>query len=129
IRDFHVTGVQTCALPIYLRRLEEDLDLAAGLGVTAYRFSLSWPRLMPEGRGRPRREALALYDRMLDAVLERGLEPWPCLYHWDLPRAMQERGGWAERDTAYYLADHAEVVGELAAGRARRVFVMNEPNV
>jgi len=113
----------------HLRRLEEDLDLAAGLGVTAYRFSLSWPRLMPEGRGRPRREALALYDRMLDAVLERGLEPWPCLYHWDLPRAMQERGGWAERDTTYYLADHAEVVGELAAGRARRVFVMNEPNV
>ena len=113
----------------HLRRMEEDLDLAAGLGAGAYRFSLSWPRVMPEGKGRPRREALAVYDRMLDEVLARGLEPWPCLYHWDLPQALQERGGWRWRDTAYYLADYAEVVAELLAGRVRRAFVLNEPNV
>ncbi len=113
----------------HLARLEEDLDLAAGLGITAYRFSLSWPRLMPGGKGRPRRDALAVYDRMLDEALARGLEPWPCLYHWDLPQALQERGGWANRDTAFYLADYAEAVADLLAGRARRVFVLNEPNV
>jgi beta-glucosidase len=113
----------------HLARLEEDLDLAAGLGVSAYRFSLSWTRLMPAGKGRPRREGLAVYDRMLDEALARGLEPWACLYHWDLPQALQERGGWRNRDTAYYLADYAEAVADLLAGRARRVFVLNEPNV
>ncbi len=113
----------------HLARTHEDLDLAAALGVTAYRFSLSWPRLMPDGRGRPRRDALALYDRMLDEALARGLEPWPCLFHWDLPQALQERGGWRNRDTAYYLADYAEAVAGLLEGRAQRVFVLNEPNV
>lgn len=113
----------------HLRRMEEDLDLAAGLGAPVYRFSLSWPRVMPEGKGRPRREALAAYDRLLDEALARGLEPWPCLYHWDLPQALQERGGWRSRDTAYYLADYVEAVTELFVGRARRVFVLNEPNV
>lgn len=113
----------------HLKRLEEDLDLASGLGAPVYRFSLSWPRAMPEGKGRPKRDALALYDRVLDEALARGLEPWPCLYHWDLPQALQDRGGWRNRDTAYYLADYAEVAAELLAGRAKRVFVLNEPNV
>lgn len=113
----------------HLKRLEEDLDLASGLGAPVYRFSLSWPRVMPEGKGRPKRDALALYDRVLDEALARGLEPWPCLYHWDLPQALQDRGGWRNRDTAYYLADYAEVAAELLAGRAKRVFVLNEPNV
>lgn len=113
----------------HLRHMEEDLDLVAGLGVNVYRFSLSWPRIQPDGKGRPKREALDVYDRLVDEALGRGLDPWPCLYHWDLPQGLQDAGGWSNRDTAYRLADLAEVVGELLGGRARRVFVLNEPNV
>ncbi len=113
----------------HLAHVEQDMDLVAGLGVSAYRFSLSWPRLQPEGKGRPRREALDLYDRLVDEALARGLDPWPCLYHWDLPQPLQDRGGWRDRDTAYRLADYAEIVAEMLGGRARRVFVLNEPNV
>ncbi len=113
----------------HLSHVEQDLDLVAALGVSAYRFSLSWPRVQPEGKGRPRREALDRYDRLVDQALARGLDPWPCLYHWDLPQPLQERGGWWDRDTAYRLADYAEVVADVLGGRARRVFVLNEPNV
>lgn len=113
----------------HLARMEEDLDLVAGSGASVYRFSVSWPRLQPDGKGAPRREALDVYDRLIDEALNRGLDPWPCLYHWDLPQALQEKGGWGNRDTAYRLADYADVVGELLGGRARRVFVHNEPNV
>ncbi len=112
----------------HLARMGEDLDLVAGLGATSYRFSVSWPRVQPDGKGRPRREALDAYDRLVDEALARGLDPWPCLYHWDLPQALQDPGGWAERDTAHRMADYAEVVGEMLGGRARRVFVLNEPN-
>src|SRR5260221_9239346 len=96
-----------CAVPGHVRdgssgavacdhyhRWREDLDLAAGLGVGAYRFSIAWPRVFPAGSGAANAAGLDFYSRLVDGMLERGLEPWATLYHWDLPQALQERGGW-----------------------------------
>lgn len=113
----------------HVARLDEDLDLLVALGVDAYRFSVSWPRLAPSGRGRFRTEGVAFYDRVVDGLLARGVEPWLCLYHWDLPQVLQDAGGWANRDTAEYFADHVEGVAELFADRVEHWFALNEPNV
>ena len=69
------------------------------LGLDAYRFSISWPRVLPDGRGRPNQDGLDFYDRLVDELLANGIEPYPTLYHWDLPQALEDRGGWPERDT------------------------------
>jgi beta-glucosidase len=113
----------------HLARMEEDLDLIAGLGVDAYRFSVAWTRIQPDGRGAPRRAGLDVYDRVVDGLLARGVAPWVCLYHWDLPRALQEAGGWADRDTAHRFADYARLVAERLGDRARHWAMLNEPNV
>ncbi len=113
----------------HLRRMDEDLDLLADLGVGAYRFSTAWTRLFPEGGGRLRRQGLDLYERLVDGLLARGIAPWLCLYHWDLPQALQDRGGWASRDTALYFADYAAAVGEHLGDRLDHVLMLNEPNV
>ena len=113
----------------HFRRFEEDLDLLGELGVGAYRFSTSWSRLAPTGKGQYRSEGWTFYDRVIDGLLARGVEPWLCLYHWDLPQALQERGGWANRDTAHYFADHAARVAERVADRVKHLFMLNEPNV
>lgn len=114
----------------FARRFAEDLDLAAGRGgANAFRFSFAWPRVLPEGAGAPSAAGLAFYDRLLDAMLARGLEPWPTLYHWDLPSALQARGGWPERDTALRFADYAELVGRRFGDRLRRVLVLNEAEI
>ncbi len=113
----------------HLERLEEDLDLLAELGVGAYRFSTAWTRLFPEGGGRLRRAGLDTYERIVDGLLERGITPWLCLYHWDLPQALQDRGGWAQRDTVHYFSDYAAAVAEHLGDRVRRFLMLNEPNV
>jgi len=113
----------------HYHRLDEDLDLIAELGVHAYRFSTGWSRLSPAGRGRYLAAGWEFYDRVIDGLLKRGIEPWLCLYHWDLPQALQERGGWANRDTAHYFADHAERVAEHVGDRVGHLFMLNEPNV
>lgn len=112
----------------HYRRLEADLDLLAELGIGAYRFSTSWTRLA-SSRGRSKPEGWAFYDRVVDGLLERGIEPWLCLYHWDLPQSLQERGGWANRDTVDYFADHAARVAERLGDRVSHWFMLNEPNV
>lgn len=113
----------------HLARMEEDLDLMAELGIGAYRFSTAWTRILPEGSGRPHRSGLDVYERLVEGLLERGIEPWLCLYHWDLPLALQERGGWASRDTALYFADYAALVAERLGDRVERFLMLNEPNV
>ncbi len=113
----------------HLRRSGEDVRLIADLGVDAYRFSVSWPRVMPSGRGRLEQRGVDFYLRLIDALLEVGVEPWVCLYHWDLPLALQERGGWAKRDTALYYADYAERIAHALGSGVKRYFTMNEPNV
>ena len=84
----------------HYHRYREDVALMQELGVEAYRFSVAWPRILPEGRGATNEAGLAFYDRLIDALIAAGIEPWLCLYHWDLPQALQDDGGWTNRDCA-----------------------------
>ncbi|MCU0936099.1 MAG: family 1 glycosylhydrolase, partial [Gammaproteobacteria bacterium] len=104
----------------HYHRYPEDVALIRGLGVGAYRFSIAWPRVLPRGRGAVNRQGLDFYDRLLDTVLEAGLEPWVCLYHWDLPQALESLGGWTHRDSAGWFADYAAVVAHRYGDRVRR---------
>lgn len=113
----------------HLRRYKEDVRLIADLGVGAYRFSVSWPRVMPSGKGRLEQRGVDFYLRLIEEVASAGVEPWVCLYHWDLPLALQERGGWPNRDTAYYYADYVERIATALGSGVARYFAMNEPNV
>jgi beta-glucosidase len=108
------------------RRWPEDLDLVAGLGVDAYRFSISWPRVQPDGRGiEPR--GLDAYERVVDGLAERDLDAHVTLYHWDLPQALQDAGGWPARDTALRFAEYAGIVAERLGDRVARWATLNEP--
>jgi beta-glucosidase len=109
-------------------RYEEDIDLVAGLGRDAwYRFSVAWPRIMPEGTGRVETRGLDFYDRFVDAALAKGVQPTGTLYHWDLPQALEDRGGWLERSTAEAFADYAMVVHERLGDRVQVWATHNEP--
>ena len=83
------------------------------LGLGAYRFSTSWPRVLPGGVGAPNAKGLDFYARLIDELEANGIEPWLCLYHWDLPLALQDRGGWTARDSAAWFADYAAAVASL----------------
>jgi beta-glucosidase len=120
------TGTVACD---HYHRYEEDLDLIKGLGASIYRFSIMWPRVLPEGIGATNATGLDFYDRLVDAQLARGLDPWPCLYHWDLPQALQDKGGWANRDCAAWFADYAELMMRRLADRCANWVTFNEPNV
>lgn len=111
----------------HYHRLSEDVDLIANLGVNAYRFSISWPRIMPLGTGAVEPRGLAFYDRLVDQLLERGVTPWVTLFHWDLPQALEERGGWTARDTARYFAEYAQVVVRHLKDRVSHWITLNEP--
>lgn len=107
----------------------EDIALMKELGLKAYRFSTAWPRLLPEGKGRIAPAGLDFYSRLIDGLIDAGIEPWLCLYHWDLPQALQDKGGWANRDTAGRFADYAELVARSFGDRVNRIATFNEPNV
>ncbi|RJK95386.1 GH1 family beta-glucosidase [Vallicoccus soli] len=111
----------------HYHRWAEDLDLLRDLGLGAYRFSVAWPRVQPDGRGPANPQGLAFYDRLVDGMLERGLEPWLTLYHWDLPQALEDAGGWPERGTAERFADYAEIVHGALGDRVHRWTTHNEP--
>ena len=105
-----------------------DLQLAADLGLNAYRFSIAWPRLFPSGRERaPNAMGLDFYSRLVDGMLERGLEPWATLYHWDLPQGLQDGGGWAARDTAAAFAHYVDAAARALGDRVRHWITHNEP--
>jgi beta-glucosidase len=108
-------------------RYEEDLDLMAGAGLGWYRFSIAWPRILPEGVGRVESRGLDFYDRLVDATLARGIAPTATLYHWDLPQALEDRDGWLNRDTAEAFADYATVVHDRLGDRVRVWATHNEP--
>src|SRR5262245_36581350 len=110
-------------------RYPEDIALLAKLGVEAYRFSIAWPRVIPDGTGRPDPRGLDYYDRVTDALLKAKVEPWPCLFHWDLPQALQDRGGWGNRDIAGWFADYAVLMARRLGDRARTWVMFNEPQV
>jgi beta-glucosidase len=112
----------------HYNRLESDLDLIARLGVKAYRFSLSWPRIQPTGSAGINSRGLDFYARLVDGLLARGIEPFATLYHWDLPATLQrERNGWADRDTAQRFAEYAAVVAAHLGDRVRSFATHNEP--
>ena len=111
------------------RRYPEDADLLRSLGLADYRFSISWPRIIPDDSGRVNQAGLDYYKRLLDALGERGITPAATLFHWDTPQALQDKGGWSSRDTALRLADYATVVGEALGDRVKRWITLNEPLV
>ncbi len=113
----------------HYHRYPEDVALMAGLGLDGYRFSIAWPRVQPEGSGRLNPKGLAFYDRLVDTLLEAGVAPMATLYHWDLPQALEDNGGWLNRDTADRFAEYATVIAMKLADRVAHWTPVNEPNV
>ncbi len=113
----------------HYHRWPEDVALMAGLGVNAYRFSAAWPRVQPDGRGPANPKGLDFYDRLVDALAERGILPALTLYHWDLPQALQDAGGWMNRDTAHRFAEYAGLVADRLGDRVGVWITLNEPFV
>ena len=108
-------------------RLDEDVAMMADLGVRAYRFSVSWPRIQPEGSGPVNQAGIDYYQRLVDRLLEHDILPFPTLYHWDLPQPLQDAGGWPERDTALRFAEYASLVHDALQDRVRQWTTLNEP--
>ena len=111
----------------HYHRWRQDVALIDQLGLDAYRFSIAWPRIQPEGAGAVEPRGLAFYDRLVDGLLEVGIEPWPTLFHWDLPQALEDAGGWPRRETAERFADYAEIVVDALGDRVRHWTTLNEP--
>lgn len=108
-------------------RWEADLDLMVHLGIQNFRFSLSWSRIFPSGMAAVNKAGLAYYDRLVDGCLSRGITPWITLYHWDLPQALEDKGGWRSRETAKAFCQYASLVARHFRGRVRHYFTLNEP--
>ncbi|WP_295406425.1 GH1 family beta-glucosidase [uncultured Thiocystis sp.] len=111
----------------HYRRSEEDIALMADLGLGAYRFSIAWGRVLPEGRGRVNAKGLDFYRRLVDALLERGIQPMITLYHWDLPAALHDRGGWLNPDSPAWFAEYAQVLFRALDDRVPHWVTLNEP--
>jgi beta-glucosidase len=111
----------------HYHRLDSDLDLIARLGVDAYRFSVSWPRVQPLGHGAWNAQGLAFYERLVDGLVARGIKPCLTLNHWDLPQALQDQGGWAARDTVHRFVDYARGMQRLLGDRLAHITTHNEP--
>jgi beta-glucosidase len=122
----HDTGDVACD---HYHRYREDVALMKRLGVQAYRFSVAWPRVLPQGRGPANEPGLAFYDRLIDELLTAGIEPWLCLYHWDLPQALEDVGGWLNRESAAWFADYATLVAARFGDRVKRFATFNEPSI
>ena len=113
----------------HYHRYAEDIALMKALRLDAYRFSVAWPRILPQGRGAPNEKGLDFYDRLIDTALKAGVEPWLCLYHWDLPQALHEMGGWTARDSAGWFADYTALVARRYGDRVKRWATFNEFSV
>ncbi|MDP4500920.1 GH1 family beta-glucosidase [Nonomuraea turcica] len=111
----------------HYHRYRDDVALMAELGLRAYRFSVAWPRVQPRGSGPVNQRGLDFYRRLVDELLSRGIEPWPTLYHWDLPQPLEDAGGWPVRDTALRFADYAAAVHDALADRVTHWTTLNEP--
>ncbi len=111
----------------HYHRLEEDLDLMRELGLTAYHFSIAWPRIQPTGSGPAHKQGMAFYERLVDGLLARGIAPVATLFHWDLPQPLQDHGGWPARETAMRFADYAAVVAAALGDRVALWITHNEP--
>ena len=110
----------------FFHRYRDDIQLMRELGLTCFRFSVAWPRIFPNGTGAPNPQGFAFYDRLADALLEAGIQPFCTLYHWDLPQTLQDRGGWENRDTAKAFADYAGYAAGKLSDRVKYFMTMNE---
>jgi len=97
------------------------------MNIGSYRFSIAWPRIQPRGQGAPNKKGLDFYDRLVDSLLEVGIHPFPTLYHWDLPQALEDKGGWPNRETASRFAEYAEIVVRQLGDRITDWILFNEP--
>jgi beta-glucosidase len=113
----------------HYHRYKEDVALMKAMGLQAYRLSVSWPRVLPEGTGAVNAKGLDFYDRLIDELLAAGITPWVTLYHWDLPLALYRRGGWLNREVTGWFADYATLVGKRLGDRVKRFMPLNEPQV
>jgi beta-glucosidase len=113
----------------HYHRWREDIALMQALGLQAYRFSMAWPRLLPQGRGSINQPGLDFYDRLVDGLLEADIEPFVTLYHWDLPQRLQDQGGWPTRATAEALVEYADLASRTLGDRVRHWMTLNEPYV
>ncbi|HUA81183.1 MAG TPA: GH1 family beta-glucosidase [Dyella sp.] len=111
----------------HYRRYKDDVQLMRALGVKGYRFSIAWSRVLPEGSGRINQQGLDFYSRLVDELLKNGIEPNATLFHWDLPAALDDRGGWLNRDSAHWFAEYASVVFKALDGRVKHWSTINEP--
>ncbi|MEU8238611.1 GH1 family beta-glucosidase [Actinoplanes missouriensis] len=118
------TGEVACD---HYHRMPDDVQLIKSLGVDAYRFSVSWPRVQPGGKGPANPAGLDFYDRLVDELLAAGIDPWLTLYHWDLPQELEDAGGWPVRDTAYRFAEYSALVFDRLSDRVRNWGTVNEP--
>ncbi len=113
----------------HYHRWPEDVELMAAAGFNAYRFSLAWPRIIPAGTGAVNGKGLDFYDRLVDGLLAKGIRPMACLYHWDLPQPLEDKGGWQGREIIGPFAEYARVVTARLADRVKDWVMLNEPNV
>ena len=111
----------------HYHRWKEDIALMSELDIKAYRFSTAWPRILPDGTGKVNKKGLDFYDRLVDELLKRKIEPYVCLFHWDLPQALQDKGGWPNRDTTGHFAEYARIVADRLGDRVNVWFTHNEP--
>src|SRR5262247_4822224 len=110
----------------HYHRYKEDVALMENIGANAYRFSISWPRIFPSGTGEPNQKGLDFYNRLVDELVAAGIAPFATLYHWDLPQALQDKGGWQLRDTAEAFAEYSGYMSEKLSDRVHRFFTLNE---
>jgi beta-glucosidase len=113
----------------HYHRWPEDIALMKQGGFNAYRFSIAWPRILPAGTGAVNKKGLDFYDRLVDGLLEAGIRPMACLYHWDLPQALEDKGGWQGREIVGPFAEYARIVAARLADRVKDWMMLNEPNV
>ena len=111
----------------HFNRWPEDMDLGRSIGLNAYRFSIAWPRIFSARGAAPNQAGLDFYSRLVDGMLERGLQPWVTLYHWDLPQYLQDQGGWTSRDTVDAFAEYADVITKHLGDRVKHWITHNEP--
>ncbi len=110
-------------------RFRDDIALLKGMGLNSYRLSIGWPRVLPGGKGQPNEKGLDFYDRLLDAVLAAGVEPWVTVYHFDYPEALDKQGGWLHPDSSHWLGDYAGILARRYGDRVRHWMTINEPNI
>jgi beta-glucosidase len=111
----------------HYHRWQNDVKIMQSLNLNAYRFSISWPRILPEGTGAVNSKGLNFYDKLVDELMEVGIDPFVTLYHWDLPQVLEDKGGWTNRDTAYAFAEYAGVVADRLGDRVKNWITLNEP--